>query len=910
MRNITPDKIRTYITKLHESGEADVTIRRKIISLGRFADWAHQKGIISNVIFKQVKEVIDKELKTLNVRPSTLEEEKNERHSGEPHSSQVILNEVKDPGQRPAQQAASLDPSQARDDTNVPSVDQFEKIAYRGLKETDGVFGEARFRFHLQTYKIRSAISGLLKRAPLIGSRHPDESQDLVKTGSPITVGDDNTRNYVVMGFLLILMSFLGSGIYNNFFKKAPTPFAYPSQLVRATRTLSFQGRLTDSLGNPITTATNVKFKLYSTASTGSSLYDSGVCAITPDQDGIFNTHIGRDCGAELGNSVFSENANVYMGVTVGSDAEMSPRQPIATVGYAQNAETLQGLPAGTTTSTIPFINQDGNIMLAASTTGVRSTFESATFTISSANAVTIQSAGTGDVVLAATGSGTLQLRTGGNDASYTRLHVDDDGNVGIGTTSPVALLDVAGTLRVGSTAAATGTAVCINGSNILSSCSDAFVTGSGTTNFLPKWTASTVLANSVIYDNGTNVGIGTTSPSVALDVVGAGKFSSTIQVQANSKLFSGSGVPSSGIGSDGDYYFRTDGTTGNTSIYYKTGGVWISAGGGSLQNAYAVGNSITTTTGSNIDFILADVASATSFTLTNQDTGVSAFILNDTNGATNTLIDVQSAGVTKLLVKEDGTIGTVGNVGIGSTAATGATLDVTGTGRFSSTLTASSGLTLTTGALNLTSTSGAANLTLSSSTTAFNVNSGVFDIDTTNSRVGIGTTAPSQKLDVQGAVRLGAAGGTDDIVNTTAAGGAPSGDLFWGNRELCDSSGNCSGAGNGPWDEAAGVVYTDATTNNVTIGATGNVAKLGVIGDVDEFQLLVRGNATQTNNIAVFEHSSGTDLLTLDNNGQLAIGMTGSAGGMVISGWGQRTRFRKFRLPETSILNPVQDLE
>ncbi len=35
----------------------------------------------------------------------------------------------------------------------------------------------------------------------------------------------------------------------------------------------------------------------------------------------------------------------------------------------------------------------------------------------------------------------------------------------------------------------------------------------SGTTNYLPKFTGSTTLGNSSIYDNGTNVGIGTTSP-------------------------------------------------------------------------------------------------------------------------------------------------------------------------------------------------------------------------------------------------------------------------------------------------------------------------------------------------------------------------------------------------------------
>ena len=42
---------------------------------------------------------------------------------------------------------------------------------------------------------------------------------------------------------------------------------------------------------------------------------------------------------------------------------------------------------------------------------------------------------------------------------------------------------------------------------------------GSGTTNYLSKFTASTTLGNSQIFDNGTNVGVGTASPLVTLQV-------------------------------------------------------------------------------------------------------------------------------------------------------------------------------------------------------------------------------------------------------------------------------------------------------------------------------------------------------------------------------------------------------
>ena len=50
--------------------------------------------------------------------------------------------------------------------------------------------------------------------------------------------------------------------------------------------------------------------------------------------------------------------------------------------------------------------------------------------------------------------------------------------------------------------------------------------TGSGTLNYLPKYTATgTTLGNSIIFNNESNVGIGTSSPSMKLDVVSASQW-------------------------------------------------------------------------------------------------------------------------------------------------------------------------------------------------------------------------------------------------------------------------------------------------------------------------------------------------------------------------------------------------
>ena len=94
------------------------------------------------------------------------------------------------------------------------------------------------------------------------------------------------------------------------------------------------------------------------------------------------------------------------------------------------------------------------------------------------------------------------------------------------------------------------------------------------------------------------------------------------------------------------------------------------------------------------------------------------------------------------------------------------------------------------------------------------------------------------------------------------------------------------SGAGSSPWQVTAGVVNLVTGTNNVTIGSSTNLAKLGVEGDTDEVQLLVRGNATQTSNLVVFENSAGTDQFVVTNTGNLTL--TGDAtitGGDIITG-------------------------
>lgn len=132
--------------------------------------------------------------------------------------------------------------------------------------------------------------------------------------------------------------------------------------------------------------------------------------------------------------------------------------------------------------------------------------------------------------------------QVGGNTTNYlskwdgnslvTSGVIDNGTNVGIGTTTPVAKLDVEGTTRTTQFQMTNGAGVSkilqsdaagngswVDATTLTVTETDPQV-GSNTTNFLSKWNG-TSLVTSGVFDNGTNVGIGTSTPSRKLEVKG-----------------------------------------------------------------------------------------------------------------------------------------------------------------------------------------------------------------------------------------------------------------------------------------------------------------------------------------------------------------------------------------------------
>lgn len=229
---------------------------------------------------------------------------------------------------------------------------------------------------------------------------------------------------YVLLVLLVTSLAIYG---YQQFYSdRVLLTQAYPTTPVTPNRQLSFQGRLEDSGGTPITSSTNFVFKLWDDPSVGSQLYTTGTCAIQPDSDGIFSTQIGDDCGSGIPATVFTENSNVYLEVTVGAEV-LDPRQQIATVAYALNAETIQGIPISATmsaiTNTVVPMNQWGEIIVGEQSPRLRGV--AGTFQISApALSLTTNTGTNGNITIAPDGTG--QVNVQGNTTSTNFFNVSN----------------------------------------------------------------------------------------------------------------------------------------------------------------------------------------------------------------------------------------------------------------------------------------------------------------------------------------------------------------------------------------------------------------------------------------------------------------------------------------------------
>ena len=188
-------------------------------------------------------------------------------------------------------------------------------------------------------------------------------------------------------------------------------PLRAPAAAGTSTGTIAYQGRLADASGNPLTGTYNMIFRLYEAASSGAPLWteqwtgSNGVKA----SDGLFNVMLGSL--TPIPTSLVTDHASLFLGITVGTDDEMTPRVQLGSVPFAVQALTV---PDGSVTT--------GKI----------------------ADGVVMQAKLGADVSLTPPDGSVTTAKIADGAVTTTKLNLEN-GNVGVGTTNPGAKLDVQG---------------------------------------------------------------------------------------------------------------------------------------------------------------------------------------------------------------------------------------------------------------------------------------------------------------------------------------------------------------------------------------------------------------------------------------------------------------------------------
>ena len=303
------------------------------------------------------------------------------------------------------------------------------------------------------------------------------EERTEIRKSPPIIFG--------LIGFFVVCVFCLAAAFL---FDKAEAAAANPPSII------TYQGKLLIS-GSSATTTQSIIFVVYNAVSGGTALYSAGgttssptAISVTPSA-GLFSVNLGDTGTNALDPSIFQSNADLYLEVRVGAET-LSPRKRISASPFAFNSKYLSGYIASTNTTTVAYVpvsDASGNFSFnvvtstAFNATGNVNISNSGALLINGNNVSDyfITTAGTNGQLWSSDGSGagawlatsTLGLQgtdvggfaagsiifassTGKLAQDNSNFYWDDTNNkLGVGTSSPVAKLDVWGNLNV-----ATGT--------------------------------------------------------------------------------------------------------------------------------------------------------------------------------------------------------------------------------------------------------------------------------------------------------------------------------------------------------------------------------------------------------------------------------------------------------------------
>src|SRR3989338_1468835 len=383
-------------------------------------------------------------------------------------------------------------------------------------------------------------------------------------------------------------------------------------------------------------------------------------------------------------------------------------------------------------------------------------------------------------------------------------------GRVAVGTADPRQALTVAGNISASDTINATKLCIGTDCKSAWSAVGTGNVSGDGTASYIPQWRTGAVLNNSLIFQKGSNIGIGTSSPGQTLNVIGTLNVtngSSTLGLfqAANGRVGIGTAAPG--------YVLDVNGNVGITGDLLANNGQFQS---GNLTLGLDSTDGFLKTDSGNL--LLISGSGKVGIGTTSPNNALT--VAGDVN--------VSAASIATLYINK----GLSGTIDIGS-GTSGSSL-ISGS--------ASNGhLTI-----NATNTAGGDIILAESSSELIRLTGG---------KVGIGTASPAQKLTV-----IGNISGTD-TVNATK--------LCIGND--CKSAWPSAGTGNVSGDGTAGYIplwRTGSVINSSGIKWSGG----NINTPLDASTSLFIGNVTVAN-IGTSQLGIGRDVY-LDANGDTASGV------------------------------------
>jgi hypothetical protein len=312
----------------------------------------------------------------------------------------------------------------------------------------------------------------------------------------------------------------------------------------------NFQGRLATPSGNPIPDGSyTIRFRFYDSAADGIVLFEKTVAAVQV-KNGTFAVTLDA-----VGETVF--NGNTWLGIQIGSDAELEPRTQIVSVPYAIKSSLALTVPDASIT----------NAKLAGSITAdklANGALNGTAWLLSGNSGVT-------DGFLGTTDGNPLVLRVN----NLERMRLLSNGNVGIDAASPTAKFQVGSgsdfsnitTVGIVQRPFDTVALSLRQGVSPPRNTVIQFITGN-LGNYIEhdRVTGNLLLGTNGFGGNSTmtiasgRVGIGTTSPVDTLTVVGSGTAISAIDNNIRTRLFSANITGSGYVGTSSphDFIVRT----------------------------------------------------------------------------------------------------------------------------------------------------------------------------------------------------------------------------------------------------------------------------------------------------------------------------------------------------------------